>query len=98
ILNDSATRLWRQTAEWFAAAGEQPRPRIELNDNDAVKGLVAAGSGAAALPPGASARAPAPRIPPRPLRPPLWPAPGHAPRPGEGDGATQRVRATLRQT
>lgn len=98
ILNDSSTRLWRQTAEWFAAAGEQPRPRIELNFNDAIKSLVAAGYGAAVLPHEASAGAPDARIAMRPLRPALWRALGIAHRAGEADGATQRVLATLRQT
>ncbi len=50
ILNDSSTRLHRMTMEWFAAAGEAPIPRIELNYNDAMKSLVAAGYGAALLP------------------------------------------------
>jgi DNA-binding transcriptional LysR family regulator len=50
ILNDSSTRLHRMTMEWFAAAGEAPTPRIELNYNDAMKSLVAAGYGAALLP------------------------------------------------
>ena len=35
IANDRGTRLSRQTAEWFAAAGERPQARIELNYNDA---------------------------------------------------------------
>jgi DNA-binding transcriptional LysR family regulator len=50
ILNDSTTRLHRITMEWFAAAGQAPTPRIELNYNDAMKSLVAAGYGAALLP------------------------------------------------
>src|SRR5437764_753028 len=37
ISNDRSTRLSRQTAEWFAAAGERPQARIELNYNDAMK-------------------------------------------------------------
>ena len=101
ILNDSSTRLGRQTAEWFAAAGEQPRARIELNYNDAIKSLVAAGYGAAVLPHEVSASAPDARIAMRPLRPALWRALGIAHRVGEADGATQRVLtvlATLRQT
>ncbi|MCY1563183.1 hypothetical protein D9M68_1006760 [compost metagenome] len=43
ILNDATTRLSRLTREWFAAAGQSPTPRIELNYNDAIKSLVAAG-------------------------------------------------------
>jgi DNA-binding transcriptional LysR family regulator len=50
IANDASTRLYRQTAEWFAAAGLMPRARIELNYNEAMKSLVAAGYGAAILP------------------------------------------------
>ena len=102
ILNDGSTRLWRQTAEWFAAGGEQqPRARIELNYNDAIKSLVAAGYGAAVLPHEASASAPDARIAMRPLRPALWRSLGIAHRVGEADGVTQRVLtvlATLRQT
>ena len=45
ILNDASTRLHRLTMDWFAAAGEHPRARIELNFNDAIKSLVAAGYG-----------------------------------------------------
>jgi DNA-binding transcriptional LysR family regulator len=50
ILNDSSTRLHRMTIDWFAAAGVRPSPKIELNYNDAMKSLVAAGYGAALLP------------------------------------------------
>jgi DNA-binding transcriptional LysR family regulator len=50
ILNDSSTRLNRMTIDWFAAAGITPTPKIELNYNDAMKSLVAAGYGAALLP------------------------------------------------
>jgi DNA-binding transcriptional LysR family regulator len=50
ILNDSTTRLHRMTIEWFNAAGVTPIPKIELNYNDAMKSLVAAGYGAALLP------------------------------------------------
>lgn len=50
IANDASTRLYRQTVEWFATAGIVPRARIELNYNEAMKSLVAAGYGAAILP------------------------------------------------
>jgi len=50
ILNAPNTRLSRLTAEWFTAAGEHPAARIQLNFNDAVKSLVAAGYGATLLP------------------------------------------------
>ncbi|MFS2055799.1 LysR family transcriptional regulator substrate-binding protein, partial [Variovorax sp. CT11-76] len=60
IMNDASTRLYRQTAEWFSAAGVHCRPRIELNYNDAIRTLVAAGYGAALLPEEADGRAPDP--------------------------------------
>lgn len=50
ILNDTTTRLSRLTSEWFASDGRQPAPRIQLNYNDAIKSLVAAGYGATLLP------------------------------------------------
>lgn len=95
ILNDAGTHLSRLTAEWFAAAGQRPRPRIELNYNDAIKSLVAAGYGAALLPHEASAPPPEARIAMRPLRPALWRALGIAHREGDNDGATREVLAAL---
>lgn len=50
IASDASTRLYRQTMEWFAAAGIVPRARIEMNYTEAMKSLVAAGYGAAILP------------------------------------------------
>lgn len=50
VFNDSTSRLYQQTMEWFGTAGIVPRVRIELNYNDAMKSLVAAGYGAAILP------------------------------------------------
>jgi len=50
ILNDTSTRLSRLTSEWFASDARQPTPRIQLNYNDAIKSLVAAGYGATLLP------------------------------------------------
>jgi len=96
ILNDATTRLSRLTAEWFASAGYQPAPRIELNFNDAIKSLVAAGYGAALLPHEASAPAPDPRIVMRPLRPALWRRLGIAHRAGHVERATQHVLDMLR--
>jgi DNA-binding transcriptional LysR family regulator len=93
IANDRATRLSRQTAEWFAAAGERPQPRIELNYNDAIKSLVAAGYGAALLPHEAGAPMPDERISMRPLKPALSRALGIAHRARSDDEATE---ATLR--
>jgi DNA-binding transcriptional LysR family regulator len=95
ILNDAGTRLSRLTAEWFAAGGEHPRARIELNYNDAIKSLVAAGYGAALLPHEASAPPPEPRIAMLPLRPALWRPLGLAHRAGDTEGPTQHVLRVL---
>ncbi len=95
ILNDASTRLSRLTAEWFAAAGEHPRARIELNYNDAIKSLVAAGYGAALLPHEASALPPDPRIAMLPLRPRLWRPLGIAYRARAVEVATQHVLDVL---
>ena len=95
IANDRSTRLSRQTAEWFAAAGERPQARIELNYNDAMKSLVAAGYGAALLPHEAGAPAPDPRICTRPLKPALARALGIAHRARSNEGATEATLAAL---
>lgn len=50
IFNDPTAQAWRLVSAWFAKAGLQPRPRIELNYDEAMKSLVAAGYGAALLP------------------------------------------------
>jgi DNA-binding transcriptional LysR family regulator len=50
IFNDATTHMYRLIMEWFANAGLTPRTRIELNYNEAMKSLVAAGYGAAVLP------------------------------------------------
>lgn len=50
IFNDSGTRMYRQTMEWFGRAGFSPSARIELNYTEAMKSLVSAGYGAAILP------------------------------------------------
>lgn len=96
ILNDSSTRLFRITAEWFAAAGVHCRPSIELNYNDAIRTLVAAGYGAALLPAEAQAQLADARIATRPLSPPLWRDLGVATRDGPGDGASAHVVRALR--
>lgn len=88
IANDRGTRLSRQTAEWFAAAGERPQARIELNYNDAIRSLVAAGYGAALLPHEAGAPPPDRRITMRPLRPALTRALGIAHRTKQYDETT----------
>lgn len=98
ILNDEGTSLSRLTGEWFALAGEQPRARIELNYNDAIKSLVAAGYGATLLPhesPGATP--PDPRVRMLALRPALWRPLGLAHRAGTIEKATQHVLDVLRQ-
>ena len=95
ILNDATTRLHRMTMDWFAAAGEQPQARIELNYNDAMKSLVAAGYGAALLPHEAGAPPPVSRISMRPLKPSLTRALGIAHRARLDDEATQATLEAL---
>lgn len=95
ILNDGTTRLSRLTAEWFATAGHHPAPRIQLNFNDAIKSLVAAGYGAALLPREATTPLSDTRIVMRPLRPALWRRLGIAHRAGHIERATQQVLDVL---
>ncbi len=95
IVNDATTRLSRQTAEWFARAGLRPKARIELNFNDAIKSLIAAGYGAALLPHESSAALPDPRIAMRSLKPKLWRPLGVAHRASAPDAATAQVLAVL---
>ncbi|MBC7213539.1 MAG: LysR family transcriptional regulator substrate-binding protein, partial [Pseudomonas sp.] len=95
ILNDSTTQLSRVTSEWFAAAGLYPEPRIELNYNDAIKRLVAAGYGATLLPQEGEVHPPSPRITRRPLRPGLWRQLGIACREGALERATGHVLEAL---
>lgn len=95
ILNDATTRLSRQTTEWFAADGHHPVPRIQLNYNDAIKSLVAAGYGATLLPHEASAAPSDARITMRPLRPALWRELGIAHRAGHVERSTQHVLDVL---
>lgn len=95
ILNDAATRLSRQTMEWFAAGGCHPVPRIQLNYNDAIKSLVAAGYGAALLPHEAAAPSSDARVVMRSLRPALWRQLGIAHRAAHVERATQHVLEVL---
>ncbi|MGE6823989.1 LysR family transcriptional regulator [Pseudomonas soli] len=95
ILNDSTTQLSRVTSEWFATAGLYPEARIELNYNDAIKSLVAAGYGATLLPQEGEVRQPQGRIAQRPLRPGLWRQLGIACREGEVERATAHVLEAL---
>ena len=95
ILNDASTRLHRITTEWFATAGEQPQARIELNFNDAIKSLVAAGYGAALLPHEEGAAAQDERIAVAPLTPRLWRPLGLAHRAGRPEPATRHMLEAL---
>lgn len=96
ILNDANTRLARQTSEWFARAGLHPQARIELNYNDAIRSLVAAGYGAALLPHEAGAPVPdARQVSVHALRPALWRTLGLAHRVGGDDGPVRVVAAVL---
>lgn len=95
ILNDASTRLHRLTMDWFAAAGERPKARIELNFNDAIKSLVAAGYGAALLPREEGAASLDARIATAPLTPRLWRALGLAHRAGRPEPATRHMLAAL---
>ncbi|MBP8309529.1 MAG: LysR family transcriptional regulator [Burkholderiaceae bacterium] len=95
ILNDAGTRLSQLTTAWFAKAGLRPRARIELNFNDAIRSLVAAGYGAALLPHEAASPAVDPRIAMRPLRPALWRPLGIAHRADKLEAATRHVLDVL---
>ncbi|MDR6959581.1 DNA-binding transcriptional LysR family regulator [Pseudomonas brassicacearum] len=95
ILNDSTTRLSRLTSEWFANDECQPTPRIQLNYNDAIKSLVAAGYGATLLPHEASTPLHDTRIVMRPLQPLLWRELGIAHRGGDVERSTQHVLDVL---
>jgi DNA-binding transcriptional LysR family regulator len=95
ILNDASTRLHRLTMDWFAAAGEHPRARIELNFNDAIKSLVAAGYGAALLPHEEGAAGRDARVAMAPLTPRLWRPLGLAHRAGRPEPATRHMLEAL---
>jgi DNA-binding transcriptional LysR family regulator len=95
ILNDDTTQLAQVTRKWFATAEQTPRPRIELNYNDAIKSLVAAGYGAALLPQEAHAPVPDERMVTRTLHPPLWRPLGIAHREGAVEQGTQHVLDAL---
>ncbi|CAN7303562.1 LysR family transcriptional regulator [Acidovorax sp. LjRoot117] len=72
-----ATLMYRLTAGWFAQAGLNPRPRMELNHPLALRSLVVAGHGVAVLPleqPGVAGQHGEPdgaELQVRPLHPPL---------------------------
>lgn len=94
IFNEATTHLYRLTMEWFAAAGEAPRARIELNYDAAIRSLVAAGYGAALLPVQESDKHE--QIDALPITPKLTRRLGVAHRLRSGlDGATLRVLQAL---
>lgn len=95
ILNDTTTGLSRLASEWFASDGQHPTARIQLNYNDAIKSLVAAGYGATLLPHEASTPLPDTRIVMRPLQPLLWRALGIAHRAGAVERPTQHLLDVL---
>lgn len=95
ILNDAGTRLSHLTQEWFAGGGQRPAPRIQLNYNDAIKSLVAAGYGATLLPHEQGAPLPDPRVQMLPLRPALWRQLGIAHRAENIERPTQHVLDVL---
>jgi len=95
ILNDATTRLHRMTMDWFAAAGEQPQARIELNFNDAIKSLVAAGYGAALLPREGGTAGLDARTVISPLTPRLWRPLALAHRAGRPEPATRHMLEAL---
>lgn len=50
LMNEPGSALRNQTVQWFGQAGFFPRPKIALNNGEALKSLVASGYGAALLP------------------------------------------------
>jgi DNA-binding transcriptional LysR family regulator len=79
----------------YPTAGYHPVPRIQLNYNDAIKSLVAAGYGATLLPHEAAMPLPDTRIVMRPLRPALWCQLGIAHRAAHVERSTQHVLDVL---
>lgn len=99
IFNDASTHMYRIIMGWFADAGLAPRGRIEINFNEAMKSLVAAGYGAAVMP---LEQLGAPHIPPGvqvlPLRPALMRHTALVHRPAAlQDGATRKLLQALQQ-
>jgi DNA-binding transcriptional LysR family regulator len=97
IFNDATTHMHRLTMAWFADGGCAPRARIELNYDAAIRGLVAAGYGAALLPVYESRDAETDaRVKVLPLKPRLVRRLGIAHRAQASlDGSTERVVETL---
>jgi len=50
ILNEPSTQITSQIMGWFAQAGLQPKPRLEMGYDEVTRGLVGAGYGATILP------------------------------------------------
>ena len=99
IANDNTTLMHRLVAGWFGQAGLRPKTRVELNYNEAMKSLVAAGYGAAILPleGTASGRAVPDGVVVRPLQPALTRRLGLAHRPSASlDRSTRNVLSALR--
>jgi len=69
LMNEPGSALYHQTLQWFSRAGFFPRPRIALNNGEAIKGLVAAGYGAAVLPAEAGQSVSSLQIQVRPITP-----------------------------
>jgi len=98
IFNEPGTHLYRLTMAWFAAAGESPRARIEINYDAAILSLVGAGYGAALLPfQDAAAAQPDARIRFLPPSPRITRRLGIAHRRRAVDGATAHVLALLQR-
>ena len=87
--------MHRMTMDWFASAGKQPQARIELNFNDAIRRLVAAGYGAALLPREEGSAALDERNVTVPLKPRLWRPLGMAHRAGRQEPATRHILEAL---
>jgi DNA-binding transcriptional LysR family regulator len=97
IFNEPGTHVQQQVAEWFAAAGLRPSPRVEILYNEFARSLVAAGYGAAILPFEHPSETLEGRVRPVALRPALNRHLGVAHRaPALLDDATRRVLATVR--
>ncbi|RQP24360.1 LysR family transcriptional regulator [Piscinibacter terrae] len=50
IVNEPTTHIYMQLMAWFAQAGLQPTPRLEMPYDEVTRGLISAGYGAAVMP------------------------------------------------
>lgn len=71
ILNEPSTQIYSQVMGWFAQAGLQPRPRLEMAYDEVTRGLVGAGYGATILPRESGSVPLPPDVRALPLRPAL---------------------------